>query len=478
MNTIIRGVRNAFRNVVRTGSIVVILSISIGLVIAMLAARQAVDIKIDDLKSSVGNTISISPAGFRGFEGGGSALTTEQLAKVKEVNHITSVTSSLSDRLSTDDTTDLESGIELGSLGGRFSPPESSGSMTAPSTEGGENTDSEQPSMSRGNPMSSITITGVDNVESATIFGGSTVSWTSGQAFDVTADSDEAVIGQALAEKNDLSAGDSFTAYGQELTVVGIYDAGTEFANNGIFVSLSALQRLSDQADMITSATATVDSIDNLTVATTAITDSLGSDTVDVTNSQEMVDSTVAPLESVRTITLYSLIGAVVAGSVIILLTMIMIVRERRREIGVMKAIGATNGSIMKQFTAEAMTLTVMGLVVGLLFGIVAATPLTNMLVNNSSTTELSQGTTAPNSRSGGRQQMPGGSGGSRGGGFAGGREAVQGISQTAQNIQSSVGVGTLLAGVFATFLIALLGSAVPAFMISNIKPAEAMRSE
>lgn len=120
MNTIIRGVRNAFRNVVRTGSIVVILSISIGLVIAMLAARQAVDTKIEDLKSSVGNTISISPAGFRGFEGGGSALTTEQLEKVKELAHVTGVTSSLSDRLSTDDTTNLESAIELGSLGGRL----------------------------------------------------------------------------------------------------------------------------------------------------------------------------------------------------------------------------------------------------------------------------------------------------------------------------------------------------------------------
>ena len=188
MNTIIRGVRNAFRNVVRTGSIVVILSISIGLVIAMLAARQAVDTKIEDLKSSVGNTISISPAGFLGFEGGGSALTTEQLEKVKGLAHVTGVTSSLSDRLSTDDTTNLESGIELGSLGGRFAPPTSSGSTTAPSTEGSENTDTEQPTMSRGNPMSSITITGVDNVESASIFGGSSVTWTSGQAFDAAAD--------------------------------------------------------------------------------------------------------------------------------------------------------------------------------------------------------------------------------------------------------------------------------------------------
>jgi ABC-type antimicrobial peptide transport system permease subunit len=115
--------------------------------------------------------------------------------------------------------------------------------------------------------------------------------------------------------------------------------------------------------------------------------------------------------------------------------------------------------------------------VVGLVFGIVAATPVTNMLVNNSSTTETSQAAAGPNGQTGGGQ-MAGGGRGSQGGGFAGGREAVRGISQTAENIQSSVGVGTLLAGVFATLLIALLGSAVPAFMISNIKPAEAMRSE
>lgn len=59
MNPYTRGVRNAFRNVVRTGSIVVILSISVGLIIAMLAARQAVQTKIDTVKSSVGNTISV-----------------------------------------------------------------------------------------------------------------------------------------------------------------------------------------------------------------------------------------------------------------------------------------------------------------------------------------------------------------------------------------------------------------------------------
>lgn len=54
MNTFTRGVRNAFRNVVRTGSIVIILSISIGLVIAMLAARQVIKRNINEVEKIQG----------------------------------------------------------------------------------------------------------------------------------------------------------------------------------------------------------------------------------------------------------------------------------------------------------------------------------------------------------------------------------------------------------------------------------------
>lgn len=64
MNPVARGIRNAFRNGVRTASIVVILGLSIGLSLTMLVAQKAVDNKIKSVKSSIGNTISVSPAGF------------------------------------------------------------------------------------------------------------------------------------------------------------------------------------------------------------------------------------------------------------------------------------------------------------------------------------------------------------------------------------------------------------------------------
>ena len=48
---------------------------------------------------------------------------------------------------------------------------------------------------------------------------------------------------------------------------------------------------------------------------------------------------------------------------------MVMVVRERRREIGVFKAIGASNIKIMSQFIAEAVTLTFLGMLAGIIIG-------------------------------------------------------------------------------------------------------------
>lgn len=460
MNTITRGIRNAFRNMTRTGAIVLILGLSIGLVIAMLAARQAVDSKIETVKSSVGNTISISPAGVRGIEGGGTALTTDQLAKVAEIDHVTNVTKTLSDRLNTDDTTNLKSGIDAGSLGERRAGQTG---VDFRMRAGGGFGSSGSESTTRTFTMP-ITVTGVSDVSSASTFGGTTVAWKSGEVFDASGDKDIAVLGTKIAEKNNLSVGDTFTAYGTTITVVGIYDAGNDFANNGVFFQLAALQRLSDQASAITSATATVDSLDNLSTATTAVEKTLGN-AADVTSSQESADQVVSPLQSVKKISTFSLFGAVGAGAIIILLTMMMIVRERRREIGVMKAIGSSNVGIVRQFVVEALTLTMLGLVIGFGVGIAAATPVTNSLVSNSSSTSS-------------QQQGPGNGGPGRGG-FAGGfRSAGATSRQTLDNIKASVGVNMLALGALAAFAIAILGSAAPAFLISKIKPAEAMRNE
>jgi putative ABC transport system permease protein len=258
-----------------------------------------------------------------------------------------------------------------------------------------------------------------------------------------------------------LKVGSTFTAYGATFTVAAIYDAGNTFANAGLIMPLPTVQRLSGQTGDITSATVTVDSVDNLNSTTAAITKKLGS-AADVVNSQTTATTAIAPLKNIKTISLFSLIGAVVAGAVIILLTMLMIVRERRREIGVMKAIGASNLKTTLQFVCEAITFTVLGAIIGLGIGVAAASPLTKVLVNNSSSSTNSV-------------SVPGGGGG---GGFRIARSFGANSITNIKNIQTTIGWSILLYGFLAALLIAILGSAIPAYLISKVRPAEVMRAE
>lgn len=471
MNTITRGIRNAFRNTIRTFSIVLILGISVGLALSMLIARQAVQDKIDTIKSSIGNTISVSPAGARGFEGGGEALTSEQMNALGNITNVAAVRQQLSDRLTSDDTS-LESAIEAGSLGNRAQMRSGVGFQTPPTDmppmEQRTNDSSGSSSQVTRTFTPPVTVTGTNDVETPAVYGGDSVTFTSGEAFDPTSSEAVAVIGKAVAEKNSLEVGSTFTAYGTDVKVVGIYDTGNTFSNNGVIMPIGALQKLSERTGEVTSATITVNSVDNIDAVLAGVKSELGTK-ADVVSDQESAKTAVEPLESVKSISTYSVFGALGAGAIIILLTMMMIVRERRREIGVMKAIGSSNLKTVVQFMSEAVTLTFLGLIVGVLVSLIAAQPVTNTLVNNSASTTSSP--TGP--MGGGMMRQPGR------GGFAGQfNGAATSALRSAESIKTSIGLDVLLYGVGIAFLIAILGSAFPAYFISKIRPAEVMRAD
>lgn len=448
MGAISRGVKNAFRNGIRTISITVILALSIAMSLIMFLALKTVDAKISSVKSSIGNTITVSPAGVRGFEGGGTLLTNQNAADVANLPNVASVVKTLSDRLTNGTNTNLTSAIEAGEFGqrqrsggGQSAPP--SGSFTMP-----------------------VMVNATSDLGSLSSLSVSQLNITSGQKFDVNSSENVAILGSALATKNNLTVDSTFTVYNQNIKVVGIFDAGNNFTNAQLIMPIKTLQNLSSQLGQVNEIIVTADSVDNINSVTTAIKAKLGN-AADVVSSQDQSQNAVTPLQNIKTISLYSLIGSLVAGAVIIFLVMVMIVRERRKEIGVLKAIGSSNALIAVQFVYESLVLTLIGGVVGIILGFVFSNPVLKILVNNSQ----SSSTTTNLMRGAGDPGGPGGPGGAI-------MRLGSGAGDALRNIHAVVGWEIILYGLGAAVLIAVIGSIIPSFLISKVRPAEVMRNE
>jgi putative ABC transport system permease protein len=449
MGVLIRGAKNAFRNIIRTFSVTLILAISIGLALIMLLSYRTVEARLESVKGTIGNTVTVTPSGSQGFEGGGEPLTSSQLAQVSGLANVVGIKQVLTDRLTPTTDTNLVSAIDPGTLGTRRAR---------------RNTGSTSPNQPARPTTIPISVTGLSDVAMVT---DGTVSIISGSSFGNNADEASAVIGKELATKNNLSVGSTFTAYSTTITVKAIYDAsGNKFANSGMYMPLKTLQRLSSQPDQISTAVIQVDSITNVDSVATAVKNKLGSDKVDVVSNVDAAKQALSPLESIKTTSLYSLVGALVAGAIITLLTMIMIVRERRREIGVLKAIGASNAGVVGQFVTESLVLTLMGAVVGVIGGVLFSNQVLTALVAGSNTAA--------------NVATPGGGGGGRGFGRVAqlGGQLGGGVQSAVRGLHATVGWDVLLYGLLAAIAIAVIGSALPAWLIAKVKPAEVMRGE
>ncbi|MEP6710478.1 MAG: FtsX-like permease family protein [Candidatus Saccharibacteria bacterium] len=429
------------------------LAISVGLIISMLVARGGVQAKVDEVKATNATQVTVSAAGVRGGFGGGDPLTADQISKVMSTAHVASVVSTLTDQMGTSDT-NLTPSLELGSFGKRLQRFDSI--SAAPTISGDEST----PNTNRPAPTPRTTVTGTTDPNSIST-DGKNLTLTSGTTIDGSSDSYVALVGSSLATKNNLKVGSTFTAYAQTFTVQGIYTTGNTFQDSGVIMPLKTLQTVTDQASAVITATVTVDSTDNVMSTVSALKIALG-DKADITSEAEQAASTVSSLEGISTLATTGVVAAAIAGAAIVLLAMTMIVRERRREIGVIKAIGGTNTKVIVQFVTEALTLTIVGGIVGFAFGVMVSGPITKSLVTSSNSSSTNQDT-------------PGGTTRIRGGAFGpGARQIKNNLSDVTATISSEI----LASAAGITLLIAIVGSALPAWLIARVRPAEVLRSE
>ncbi|HYH77770.1 MAG TPA: FtsX-like permease family protein, partial [Arthrobacter sp.] len=280
---------------------------------------------------------------------------------------------------------------------------------------------------------------------------------------DYAAESTSALLGTTLAEKNGLSVGSTFTIDDQTYTVAGLFDSGTTFGNNALYITLPTAQTLAELPGELSSMIVTVDSMENVEPTKAALEAALGTDKADVTQGQNL-ETAVNSLGSVENISFIAFVAALGTAGLIILLIMVMLVRERRREIGVLKAIGAPNRTIGLQFVLEALVLVAMGSAAGAAIASFASGGIASALISTNTTTAAA----APAGRAAG---FPGGAGLPSGG-------PLGGASQLLTSVTASASPGVIAAGIAAVFGVAIIGALVPALLTARIRPIEVLRGE
>lgn len=449
VNSFTRGIKNTFRNNIRTLSVVTILSLSIGLALIMLLSMFAVEDRIASVRTSVGNTIAVSPAGIRGFQGDGELLTVTDAEAVAGLDHVVNVEQVYMTKMAGGDDTSLSSAIDAGSFGAS----NSSSSQTPEGAPGGAGAGREPPLM----------LYGVSNATSAQSLGVDQLVFIDGEAFSQGEAGNYAVVGVDLAEENGLETGSSFSAFDNELTVTGIYDADNQYVNSSMVLPIDTAREITGYEDEVFSMFVTVDSSENIDSVDAAVAAELG-DKADVVSQLDQSADALSSLEGIEAVASYSLAGALVSAAAILFLIMLMIVRERRQEIGVLKAIGASNFKVVKQFIFEALTFTLIAGLLGIGVGIIFSNPVLEVLVNSNTTTTVADAAVGIGSERGPGAVMRG--------------AAATSDQSALENITAVVNYELIVYGLGAAIAIAIIGSAVPSWLIAKVRPAEAMRGE
>lgn len=191
-------------------------------------------------------------------------------------------------------------------------------------------------------------------------------------------ESSEIVLGYKIATtlfKEVIHVGDEVRIKGKEFRISGILaEIGSSEDDNAVYMSLDNIEKVTGSKASYMMILVMVESTEDIEKIAEEIKYRMrqvrGSDDVTVLTpekTEKLVGDIIAMIQmGVLFLGLFSII----IGGIGVMNTMYTSVLERRREIGIMKAIGATNSDVLNIFVIESGMIGVIGGIVGLMIGI------------------------------------------------------------------------------------------------------------
>jgi ABC-type lipoprotein release transport system permease subunit len=355
MKLVLRSLRNVLRSPVRLLMVVALLGGSLTFVAAMVSLHSSSQQQISAVRQQIGTTITIESTGQAASSpGNGPSLSGASPTAVPTA---------------------------ISGPGGNTSivliPPAISNTMAA-KVKGTQGVASVQEILARpyteGNLQSTSTglslpimLNGVSlDSTSFTLSGGAVPTLVAGRGFRASdVNTAVAMMSQALAKKNDLKVGSTFTLSGTTFTLIGLYTTSSQTADNSVAMPLTTMQTVY-QLDGVDTIHVTAVSLQQVEAVASRLRDLLGTG-FNVVAQADQYNNVFAALQVAQNSIQAALLASFFIAAAVIVFAVLMLVRERIAEIAILKTIGASHLQILRQFWTEILALSSMASVLAIL---------------------------------------------------------------------------------------------------------------
>ena len=222
----------------------------------------------------------------------------------------------------------------------------------------------------------------------------------------ITSDDEEnhIVISEELATQNDLEVGDEITFYlpsDSSITytfkITGIFEttddsSSEDFMNmkalnaqNQIYTTITAINNILEDDNNSNSLNATIylKNQDDLEAYTEEVKNKGLSDYYTISDNTDEITSTLTPIKNISNFSMTFLIIILIVGAIILAVINILNIRDRKYEIGVLRAIGMSKIKLILSLLTELFIVTIIAFVIGIVGGKLLSQPVTNKMLEN-----------------------------------------------------------------------------------------------
>ena len=333
MSAIRRGLANPFRNMARASVVVILLSLVTGLLGLMVQATLASRQQIANMEGRVRTLIELREAGAFGTGGFGgdkpigeehfSMDTLEAVMRIPNARHLARVDEYV------------------------YKPDIDPARKNAYAMIIGLH------------PGAALRAIGEVDYENARIVAGRSLAAEDGNANVAIAGRLYAAQRLGISDPAELARAEKqITLNGRAFKVIGIYTTANDFGDNHVFIPIRAFRTTFNPGKKLSKIFVTVDSVANVE---RVVADLKSIPEADVVTAPESVSTARVTLGTLAVASTYAAVLLFAIGAVLTVFVMILSTRERIREIGTLKALGASNREVVLQFLSEAFTMSALG---------------------------------------------------------------------------------------------------------------------